>query len=291
MDMTLGNEHFQVEVTTPMTGCMAEYGPRFETLGAVTGVRLDGMSFLAREGLIDEFNIQATLSPSGYDAAQAGDPFMKIGVGELLREDDQPYDFSHPYTIRQMAPVHAEQRNGEIVFTQSLRTETGWGYDYCKTYQVLPDAATLVIEYRLKNTGLHPIHAEQYNHNWFNFGGDPVNDGYSMLSKFGIAEDGAHWVERQGERLNVMGRFAEPCYFASPHPAPALANWLHLRHADRGCAVAVSGDFDMARFALYADQSAVCPEVFFQTQLAPDESKTWKRIYEFQNQSAASLAK
>jgi len=290
MNITLGNEHFHVEVTTPMTECMGEYGPRFETLGAVTGVSLDGLSFCAREGLVDEFNIEPPLSPPGYDAARPGDPFVKIGVGELLREDDDEYCFSQPYIIRQLARVRAEQQDGALALFQSLRTAAGWGYDYCKTYRVLPDAGTLVIEYELTNTGQHRIHAEQYNHNWFNFGGDPVNEEYSLRSKFDIVENGADWVERRDQRLDVIGRITEPCYFSSSHPAPAHANWMHVGHAARGSAVTVSGDFDVARFALFADHAALCPEVFFETQLAPNQSRTWKRIYEFHQQPCGPIS-
>ncbi len=274
-------------ITTPMTACFAEYGPRFDTLGAVTAVHCDGQSFCTREGLIDEFNIQPPLAPPGYEAAKPGEPFVKIGVGELLRADAGPYRFSHPYTVRQLAPVTLEQQDGLLRLSQSLRSETGWGYEYRKTYRVQPDAAMLVIEYTLTNVGQRPIHAEQYNHNWFNFSGDPVNGQYFVEAKFDMMDQGTAWTERQGQRLAVKGRLGQASYFPSPRSAPAAANWLHAGHAGRGQGVFVGGDFDVARFALYADPGALCPEVFAEIRLAPGQVRTWNRTYAFHSHGTA----
>ena len=264
-----------------MTACMAEYGPRFDTVGAVTAVARDGQSFCAREGLIDEFNIQGPLSPPGYDEARPGEPFVKIGVGELIRADDTAYRFSQPYIVRQYAPVTAERHGDVLTVSQSLRTEGGWGYEYHKTYRVQTAAATLVIEYALTNTGTRTIHAEQYNHNWFNFGGDPINEHYSLETEFDLVDHDAEWFGRSLGRLTLTGCVTQARYFPSPQSAPVHANSLHVGHATRGQAVVVSGDFSVARFALFADHTALCPEVFAEITLAPGQSRTWKRHYQF----------
>ena len=51
MDIRIGTSSFKVIVTSPMTKCMGEYGPRFDTLGAVTSIKVDGSEFCSREGL------------------------------------------------------------------------------------------------------------------------------------------------------------------------------------------------------------------------------------------------
>ena len=264
-----------------MTACMAEYGPRFDTLGAVTAVSHEGRSVCAREGLIDEFNIQAPLSPPGYDAARPGQPFVKIGVGELIRADDQPYRFSQPYTIRQLAPVTTQWDDDALTLFQRVCSETGWGYEYRKTYRVLADAATLVIAYELTNIGARPMHAEQYNHNWFNFGGGPVDEAYALKTDFDLVDHEAEWFRRRSGWLTLTGCITQARYFPSPRSAPAQANRLRVEHVTRGQAVVVGGDFDVARFALFADPTALCPEVFAEIQLAPGQSRTWKREYQF----------
>ncbi len=63
------------------------------------------MDLCSRQGLIDEFNIQAPFSPPGFDEAKPGESFLKIGVGELVRHDKDIYKFFRCYATRKIAPV------------------------------------------------------------------------------------------------------------------------------------------------------------------------------------------
>ena len=118
-------------------------------------------------------------------------------------------------------------------------------------------------------------------HNWFNFGGRPVDPDYFIETHFGISEPGADWFTRNGPRLDIARPISAPCYFPSPQGAPARDNWMLIGHRSGRQAVIVSGDFDMARFALYAEPSALCPEVFAGIKVSAGESQTWQRKHEF----------
>lgn len=282
----LGDNHFQVAITTPLTACMDKYGPRFETLGAVTAIRLEGESFCIHEGLSDEFNIEGDLPPPGYDEAKPGESFMKIGVGELIRTDDGAYDFEHPYPVQQLAPVTEQLHHDELSLSQRLHTGNRWGYDYRKTYRVMPESAKVVIQYELKNTGSRAFRAEQYNHNWFNCGGGPVDHNYTLKTRFDLEEGQEDWFRRQCGGIVLAGGMTEPSFFESPRSAPVEANWMCVSHAAKAQQITISGDFDVARFALYADPSALCPEVFADIPLAPGEARSWNRVYEFKSLSS-----
>lgn len=264
-----------------MTACMAEYGPRFDTAGAVTAVRRDGLDFCAREGLIDEFNIQPPLSPPGYEAARPGEAFVKIGVGWLTRVDEEPYRFSRAYPVRQLARVEVERQGEVLSVSQSLPEESGWGYAYRKIYRVDVNAAALVIDYDLANTGRRLIHAEQYNHNWFNLGGGTIDAAYALETKLALGQHTGTWAERRNGGLVLTGTVDDARYFPSPCSAPAAANALRVKHAARGLAVLVTGDFDVARFALFADRTALCPEVFVDLVIEPGQRRAWQRRYQF----------
>ena len=279
--VTLGNGHFHVEITSPLTACMDKYGPRFETLGAVTAIRLEGENFCVHEGLSDEFNIEDDLPPPGYDEANPGESFVKIGVGELTRVDDRAYDFEYPYPVQHLAPVIVERQDDALSLFQRLNAGKRWGYEYRKTYHVMPESAKLVIQYELKNTGSCAFHAEQYNHNWFNQGGGPVDHNYTLKTKFDLEEGQEDWFRRQCGGIVLTGGMTEPSFFESPRSAPVEANWMCLSHAAKAWQITVSGDFRVARFALYADPSALCPEVFINIPLAPGEARSWNRVYEF----------
>lgn len=281
MNIELGNQKLLIKVTTPMTACMAEYGPRFETLGAVTSWICDGNSLLAREGLIDEFNIQAPLTPPGYDVAKPGEPFVKIGVGELIRSDDNGYSFSYPHPVQCLAPVTMDRDGDVLKLSQQMQSATGWGYAYAKTYRLFPDAATLVIEYSLTNIGELPLNAEQYDHNWFNFGGGAIDDNYFLETRFGVGEPTGDWFKYSAQRFDLTRLIEKGSYSPSPLGAPATQNWMRIGHRSLGQSIVVTGDFDVARFALYADSTALCPEVFGEFKLAAGQSMNWQRKYEF----------
>ena len=167
------------------------------------------------------------------------------------------------------------------MLSQTLRSGTGYEYIYSKTYEALPATATLVIKYSLQNIGKHPLHTEHYNHNWFNFGGSPIDGNYSVETRFGVDEGDVEWFARSGRRLDIAGQIKEPSYFPSRQAAQARDNWMLIGHRGRSQSVIVSGDFDVARFALYADKTALCPEVFGEFRLPPGHSADWQRTYEF----------
>lgn len=279
----MGTSTFKITVTTPMTECMDEYGPRFDTLGAVTSIRMNGVEFCSREGLIDEFNIQPPLSPPGYDEAKPEESFLKIGVGELVRPDRKTYKFSHPYAIRKIAPPVIKRLKNQLELKQTCSLENGWGYDYRKIIRIQPENAVLEIEYFLKNTGDNPILAEQYNHNWFNFGGGAVDESYALEHHLPTLEDLPAGFTAEDGRITLSEKLTKAKYYPSTISLPAGSNRFRLSQAGTGRAVTATGDFEVSRFALYGDQTALCPEVFAQASVEPGKSVKWVRRYEFQN--------
>lgn len=284
MEVQLGNDSFCVSVTTPMTACMKTRGPRFDTLGAVTALRRNGIEFCLREGLVDEFDIHAPSSPPGHDQARPGGLFVKIGVGELIRTDEQPYWFSNPYQVHRLARVTSRKVENRLILRQSLKSETGWGYSYEKTYFVEPGEGRLTVQYELANTGRNPIHTEQYNHNWFRLGPHDGDAGCVIRPRFPVVPDQGDWFIRDGTEIGLLTPLTKPCYFMSPHSSSAVENRLEVHHLRDGQAVVMDGDFDVARFAVYAESGALCPEIFVKIHLDPGQYRSWKRVYTFSDQ-------
>lgn len=278
----MGTDAFRVTLEAPMTRCMAEYGPRFDTLGAITSVRLGDLEFCAREGLIDEFNIHDRHSPPGYESAPPGGSFLKIGVGELVRPDGKHYVFHRPYAHKNIAPARVSVDGNEASLSQACKSN-GWAYEYRKTYRVAPRARRLDIIYSLKNTGREPFAAEQYNHNWFNIGRGAIDHSFLLEHSFPISGQHPGWFRTLDGNLAIVEEITKPVYHPSDTPAPAADNRMVLKHAASGGAVTATGDFDMARFALYAERQAICPEVFMRTELEPGASAEWSRNYAFAN--------
>ncbi|RYZ80402.1 MAG: hypothetical protein EOO68_37425, partial [Moraxellaceae bacterium] len=182
----LGDSNFRVDITVRPIHLMKNYGPRFDNTAMVNQVRLNGSTYLAPNGLVDEFGIDGT-GVIGFEAAKAGDNFLKIGVGKLVRHYGEDYDFWHQYKIRQLLPVRVQRKGDVVTVRQNGYLAHKYGYAYTKRYRVLPKSATLVIEYELRNSGRRPITFNHYNHNWFAFEGRSTSPPYSLETKFPLA--------------------------------------------------------------------------------------------------------
>lgn len=268
----LGEDRFAIEIETPLHAWSSEYGPRFDTTGAVVSVKIDGQEFLAGGGLVDEFNPRE-IPPPGYEDAEPGQPFLKVGVGLLRRIHERRYIFRGPYPVLEWARVRRDSSDGDrerLVLSQRIHTDLGWAYDYEKTYVVDATARTLVIHYRLKNTGEKPLTIEQYNHNWFRLGDEPTGPHHRLDAPF-VLEEGLAFAEPQ----------IEPTYRMAPQQVPAGRNQATLRNTTNGQWVEFSGDFAVNRFALFADPGSYSPEVFGHWEIAPGEEAAWHRTYRF----------
>ena len=98
MPVYLRNDLLVVEIGEP--GELYS-GARFDHSGNIIQVKLKNKhTFFTTEksaykntfgfGLLNEFDIE---KPEYFEGTEIGGYFLKTGVGELLRENDQPYDF------------------------------------------------------------------------------------------------------------------------------------------------------------------------------------------------------
>lgn len=278
MQEALGDAEFQVQIGIPPINLLAEHGWRFDTLGSVTAVTLRGHHFLGWPGLVDEFGIAQT---PGYAQAKPGSPFLKIGIGELQRLDGKDYQFSRPYPVTRWGGQTVEQSRLKLAFRQNFSGHNGWAYDYHKSYQVEAGATRLHIDYALSNTGRHPLDTDQYNHNFFCFDGVEVSRSYRLQLGFPVVPAPCLWLRHGKNRLTDFHPVAAGSYFASTQAAPADQNHFRVTHQKTGQSVLVHGDYPVSRFALWANQFFLSPEVFVAVRLMPGQSLRWRRSYEF----------
>jgi hypothetical protein len=250
--------------------------PRFDTLGSVTSLTWRGCQLLAGDGLIDEFNIQP-VPPPGFTNAARGQAFLKVGVGELVRDDDGPYAFWRRYPVSRLAASRATHRDAaSLRGEQRFESTNGWGYLYTKEFRLEPGGHTLAIAYRLANTGRLALLVEPYNHNWF---AAPASCPVRLEPAFAIVEPLPAWLVTDGRALWPATPLRAASYLPCPQThAPSGSNALVLARAD-GIRLRLSGDFDLARLALYATPDAFCPEIFGLWRLAPGETRAWTRRY------------
>jgi len=294
---TIGNDRFALDIFLPDAEHGFYRGLRFDRSSMIQAVRFgDHRVFQPwREtsrptahdgnasGPAEEFDIK---QPQSYATAAPGESFMKIGVGHLKRADDKPYRFTGRYAVLDPGRWTVETTDESVTATHTLEPRRGFGYTLTRTFRLADDGAGFVMRRTLSNTGTQPIETEVYTHNFVIINGDvPIGPDYLMQTRFplrdadlklrGNAEAGEHDIRitRPIERGSAWAGFAGT--------DDAALNELTVSHSASGVRLTIAGDRPLARFAVWTDGRALCPEPFVTIKLAPGESQTWSTTYSF----------
>ncbi|PXW92430.1 hypothetical protein DES38_1028 [Streptohalobacillus salinus] len=286
----LKNNRLKIEVQEP--GNLYQ-GSRFDWTGFVTQITLDDcISYCVPErlehgkgtgglGFCNEFGIDL---PLGYDTTATGDFFPKIGVGLLKKKVDTPYDFFNPYDVSP-ATVEVEQHPESLTFETAIKNAHGYGYHLFKALSLKDNK--LVFEYRLINTGSHTIKTNEYSHNFIGINNQTVSEDYQLtfpglrsfdlsVGKMSQSHEQLTWpVTPDGDFYAKIVSDNEPASFI----------W-DLFHRRVGAGVRASSDFRPTKIALWGRSHVICPEVFFDIHLQPNEEISWQRVYEFYQTNA-----
>ena len=122
--------------------------------------------FTAMVGPGEEFNTDR--KALGFDEAQPGGTFIKIGVGVLRKPDDSKYDHSKTYEIVDRGKWTVKHTRDSVTFTHEVHDPaSGYGYLYTKIIRLTPGKPQMTIEHTLKNLGTKQIVSTVYDHNFW----------------------------------------------------------------------------------------------------------------------------
>jgi hypothetical protein len=318
----LHSDRLHVDIAPPGT---AYQGTRFDWTAFITQVTLDGRhTFCVPEsyepgqgtggvGLCNEFGIDV---PIGYDDAQPGDRFPKLGIGLLVR-DEAPYRFAHPYEIAERFPIQIETAADQARFTVEPLACRGYAARLVKTVSV--QDAQLAIEYRLENVGSQALRTVEYCHNFIGIDGHSIGPDYCLRVPYPIQFEplppgmlrqalpgvlrkvAPDWllrrilegmIQRRGSILVAEG--SELTLNAVPERAfyrrllgysqTDQAQWA-LTHTPSGVGIRETDDFAPARVAVWGTTHVISAEIFVSLDLQPGEVQTWSRRYQFTAQT------
>jgi hypothetical protein len=313
----LNNSRLRVEIAQPGT---IYQGTRFDWSAFITQVTLDGQhTFCMPEslqtgkgtggiGLCNEFGNELAV---GYEDAQPGEPFPKLGIGLLRRPDDGRYNFFRPYEIVEKFPIQVDGGAELARFTVQPLDCRGYAARLEKTVRLVENA--LVIDYRLENIGSQPLITHEYCHNFLGINQQPIGPDYQLQFPQAVTRE---------PPPGGMGKMAPPALRWLPKP---LLNWLvktalsrmgqamllkektitwnetpknaffarltgfqprqeaqwELLHQPSGLRVSESDDFPPTRLVVWGTAHVVSAEVYTDINLAPGEVKHWSRRYVF----------
>jgi hypothetical protein len=258
-------------------------------------------------GLCNEFGIEA---PIGYDDAQVGESFPKLGIGLLKKPDDGPYNFFRPHEIVEKFPISVKAQADRVRFVVEPLPCRGYEARLTKTVQVQDNQ--LEIAYHLENTGTQVIATHEYCHNFVGIDQQPVGPDYTLHFPYAIQfhDDIAAMRQNvppplrslpheeidqrireyiQGSRaiLNVQGQtlslhatperpfYCRPAGFSlteQPQWELTHTSGVNMREYD---------SFSPWRVAVWGVAHVISAEIFVDIRLEPGQKQEWTRRYEF----------
>ena len=282
----LSHGDLRVEIEVATSRHLEEFGPRFDRTAVVRSVAVNGITFLGAWGLCDEFGLYGD-GVLGYETAAVGEHFVKIGVGILVRDTTERYQFARPYPVHTLFPVRIEAGKRHLTVHQDSDPAFPQRYHYRKTY-TLGEDNVLTISYHLENTGDGAWTFEHYNHHWFSLQDVAVGPPYRAITGFELPEaETLLLVTRNSLQMAAPLRPGDAAYYASELPgATSSTNSFELSVGETNI-LRYDGSFPPARFALYASEQGFCPEIFKRSALQPGETAVWSATYQFMEPSHA----
>ncbi len=214
-----------------------------------------------------------------------GETFMVIGVGNVEKPDDgKNYNFATPYKIIDPGKWTVSHGNDWIEFTHKLSDNKGYGYRYIKRMEMTKGKPQLVIHHSIINTGTRTLNTSHYCHNFFLLDNDNIGKNYTMefffpaafrkdLKPIAYIEDKkmVFLKDLEGELLSTI----------TGHDNSVSHNHFIIKNIKTGAAVDISGDFSMGFLFFYANENCICPEVFINISIEPEETQKWMTTYNF----------
>lgn len=272
-------------------------GTRFDRSGVIPSLQYAGHQYygewfdthnpLSHDGIVgpvEEF------SPLGYEQAKAGEEFVKIGVGSLIKPDDRAYVFHRQYTLSDPGVWHIENDGQHIAFTHVLEHDR-YPYRYQKVIRLPEGEPTMILEHTLKNTGDNVLETRVYNHNFFVIDHEPTGPGYRVVlpgdtpSAQG-AKGLADIVTLEGNAIRFLRepRAGEQVYFADLGAGQAIKYDIDVLNIRSGAGARIVGDRPISKMVFWASPTTVCPEPYIDVRVAPGETFNWTITYHFYRQ-------
>lgn len=274
---------------------------RFDWSGVISSLKYDGHEYFGQwfekydpkiadaiMGPVDEFG------PLGYEEAEPGETFIKIGVGGLRKVEENGYRFMFTYDITNPGKWMVTPYEDRIEFTHDLQDDTGYGYQYTKTVKLVEGKPKMLLTYSLKNTGRKIINTTVYNHHFFVLDGEPTGPNIKFTFPYDISapDKGNGSIRGFGTLANTNDRVirfkrkfnkGEQVYSSGLQGFgnSARDHQFSLENINTGAGVTLKGDRALEKLVFWANPSAYCAEPYIRIKLLPGETANFQNEYTF----------
>jgi len=290
---------FRVMVNKPLS--MGGYfrGARFDRSGMIPSVQFGKHHYFTTwesaitpenncgSGPTEEFDLSGEDEnfPPGYREAVPGEIFLKIGVGWLRKEANEEYNSYKFYNVIDPGIWTTSRTPKSVLFVHEPGLRNGYNYRYEKEILINGAEGKLIINHRLKNTGIKPIQTIQYCHNFILIDSEYVGTDY----QFEINREPISGTTTPGylQKTNSTWNFLQQLdgviimNFADAGKDRQSLSVVVSNNATGG-RIRFSTKSKLEKIRFFAEKKAICPEPFISIKLAPGKEFVWSWEYEFE---------
>jgi len=288
MPYILKNKNLEIHIDGPHENYNFS---RFDWTGKIVNLKFQGHQLSNTEqenggngnylgkGLYNEFGIDTAL---GFDEANIGGWFHKIGVG-ALKKDTTQYHFSKKYEI-EPATFHMNAKPNGLSISCKSKSINGYSYELLKEITLLQSGFS--IRYYLQNTGEKDIVTDEYNHNFIAMNKAFIGTNYLLKLPFPLnyelfneAVNPEHMVDIGQYHIQFHGSPQEQFFFSNLSGNDSVKAAWELIHHGHKIGISEIGSFRTRKVNLWGWKQVISPELFFAISIKPGESTEWSRNY------------
>jgi hypothetical protein len=272
-------------------------GTRFDWSGVISSLQYSGHEYFGRwyqhhdpkindaiTGPVEEFRTND--KGLGYDEAEPGETFVRIGVGTVRKPDEPAYRAYDTYEIVDPGKWTIKKSKDKIEFTQRLQSPQGYAYVYKKTVRLVKGKPELRIEHSLKNTGKKAIDTTQYNHNFFVIDHEVV--GPDVVARFAFSP-----VPTRGFKDRAVVQGNEIVFPHELQPKAGVFSELtgskndvadydfRVENLKSGAGVHITSDQKLDHVNFWAITTVAAVEPYIHLTIDPGKESKWTIRYEF----------
>jgi len=288
----ISNEAVSLKVYLPDAKKGFYRSTRFDWSGVIASAQYNGHEYFgAWKDAHDPLSPADIVGPAessrgaglGYDEAQSGDGFIRLGVGILEKGNETKYDpNSKSYKILDHGKWKVKNGDDWISFKHTINSDFGYAYIYTKTVRL--NDKGFHIEHTLQNTGTKTIDIDQYNHNFFVIDEQPIGTSYHIKYPYRTKTEGdtKDLVKVGGLDIEFLKDFAkndDVSVEVTGFKPSALHNKFSIENSAAGAGVLVSVNQPITQAQFWANEATLCPQHSIQLSIDPDKSQSWTSKY------------
>jgi len=289
--LTISNDEVEMKIYLPDAENGLYRATRFDWSGVIGSVKYKEHEYFGywkdtHDPLFHEDlpgPVEGYIKPGlGYDEAEAGGKYVRIGVGVIEKPEEEEYSFRNFYKLLDHGKWSVEHGADWISFRHELSSDIGYSYIYEKLIKLKSDG--FILQHKLQNTGEKVIETDQFNHNFFMIDGEPSGSAFSISLPYPISteDDPQGFVEiRENEIHFIRDLEVDDSFFLSlfGYGEEVADHQVTVQNHNSGAGVTYSIDKPLHRMAFWACHTTLCPENFIWLRVEPGNQEEWTSEY------------